>query len=84
MSTHGLYYWYLLVSARIDPKINVYIWGGSGTGKTIVALEIVKTKLSQLKGKTKPVKVIVTSRARAEKTPLLKNMKDQLREGIDN
>ena len=70
---------YFHVSASIDPKVNIYLWGGPGTGKTIVALEIVKTKLSLFKAENKPVKVIVTSANRTEETPLLENMKNQLR-----
>lgn len=70
----------MLVAANIDPEINVYLWGGSGTGKTIVALEIVKTKLSHFKTENKKVKVIVTSFLHAsDDTPLIEYMKNQLR-----
>ena len=58
----------------------MYIWGGSGTGKTIVSLEIVKTKLSHLKADNKPVKVIVTSFLDvSDDNPLIENMKNQLK-----
>ena len=58
----------------------MFIWGGSGTGKTIVALEILKTKVSHFKWNEKPVKVIVTQYGGGEndETPLKENMKRQL------
>ena len=42
---------------------NVFFYGSSGTGKTILSAEIVKIKLSQLLEDKKTVKVIVTQYA---------------------
>ena len=57
----------------------MFLWGGSGSGKTILALEIVKTKLSHCKAENKPVKVIVTSAIHKSDALLLQNMRNQLR-----
>ena len=40
---------------------NVFLYGSSGTGKTLLSSEAVKIKLSQFKQDNKPVRVIVTS-----------------------
>ena len=38
----------------------LFLWGSSGTGKTLLALETLKIKLSHFKAQNKTVKVIVT------------------------
>ena len=39
----------------------LFLWGSSGTGKTLLALETLKIKLSHFKSQNKTVKVIVTT-----------------------
>ena len=38
----------------------MFLWGSSGTGKTVLALETLKIKISHFKSQNKTVKVIVT------------------------
>ena len=38
----------------------MFLWGSSGTGKTVLSLETLKIKLSHFKSQNKTVKVIVT------------------------
>ena len=40
--------------------MNVFLWGFSGSGKTAIAMETVKIKVSHCKEKNKSVRVIVT------------------------
>ena len=51
----------------------LFLWGSSGTGKTLLSLETLKIKLSHFKSQNKTVKVIVTT-YRGE-TPLLENIR---------
>ena len=39
----------------------MFLWGSSGTGKTVLSLETLKIKLSHFKSQNKTVKVIVTT-----------------------
>ena len=39
----------------------LFLWGSSGTGKTVLSLETLKIKLSHFKSQNKTVKVIVTN-----------------------
>ena len=39
----------------------LFLWGSSGTGKTVLSLETLKIKLSHFKSQNKTVKVIVTT-----------------------
>ena len=43
--------------------MNVFLWGFSGSGKTAIAMEAVKIKVSHCKEKNKSVRVIVTKYA---------------------
>ena len=56
---------------------NVFLYGSSGTGKTIVSAETVKIKLSQFKSINKPVKVIITQFTPRENDILMKNFKEK-------
>ena len=38
----------------------LFLWGSSGTGKTVLSLETLKIKISHFKSQNKTVKVIVT------------------------
>ena len=55
---------------------NVFLYGSSGTGKTLLSSEAVKIKLSQFKQDNKPVRVIVTSYTDDERI-LLENFRTQ-------
>ena len=53
----------------------LFLWGSSGTGKTLLSLETLKIKLSHFKSQNKTVKVIVTT-FRYE-TLLLENIREK-------
>ena len=53
----------------------MFLWGSSGTGKTVLSLETLKIKLSHFKSQNKTVKVIVTT-FRYE-TLLLENIREK-------
>ena len=52
----------------------LFLWGSSGTGKTLLSLETLKIKLSHFKSQNKTVKVIVTQ-YQGYDTPLLENIR---------
>ena len=57
---------------------NVFLYGSSGTGKTILGAEIVKIKLSQMNSEGRPVRVIVSQYdANSESFLLLENFRDK-------
>ena len=62
---------------------NVFLYGSSGTGKTIVSAEIVKIKLSQLQSEGKSVRVFVTPYAVSESSVLLQNLREKYFKNID-
>ena len=53
----------------------LFLWGSSGTGKTVLSLETLKIKLSHFKSQNKTVRVIVTTYF--SKTPLLENIRQK-------
>ena len=54
----------------------LFLWGSSGTGKTVLSLETLKIKLSHFKSQNKTVKVIVTT-FEYDDTPLLENIRQK-------
>ena len=59
--------------------MNVFLWGFSGSGKTAIAMEAVKIKVSHCKEKNKSVRVIVTKFTMSDESELLTNMREYLR-----
>ena len=53
----------------------LFLWGSSGTGKTVLSLETLKIKLSHFKAENKTVKVIVTTFW--NETSLLENIRQK-------
>ena len=49
----------------------MFLWGSSGTGKTVLSLETLKIKISHFKSQNKTVKVIVTTFDAYYRDPLL-------------
>ena len=71
-----------------EKKTNILIEGSSGTGKTLLCSQVVKTKISQFekdrKPGDKPVRVIVTKYLRQdEKDQLLDNFRDNYFANVD-
>ena len=60
----------------------LFLWGSSGTGKTVLSLEALKIKLSHFKAENKTVKVIVTTFW--GDTPLLENIRQKYLANISN
>ena len=56
----------------------MFLWGVSGSGKTILAMEAVKIKLSYCKEKNKSVRVIVTKSSSSD-DKLMTNMREYLK-----
>ena len=54
----------------------MFLWGSSGTGKTLLSLETLKIKLSHFKSQNKTVKVIVTTYQNRD-TTLLENIRQK-------
>ena len=54
----------------------LFLWGSSGTGKTLLSLETLKIKLSHFKSQNKTVKVIVTTFEDTD-TVLLENIRQK-------
>ena len=59
--------------------MNVFLWGFSGSGKTGIAMETVKIKVSHCKEKNKSVRVIVTKYSLFDDEQLLTNMREYLK-----
>ena len=57
----------------------MFLWGFSGSGKTAIAMEAVKIKVSHCKEKNKSVRVIVTKYSVYDDVQLLSNMREYLR-----
>ena len=62
---------------------NVFLYGSSGTGKTIVSAEIVKMKLSQLQSEGKSFRVLVNQFTDNESDLLLQNLREKYFINID-
>ena len=62
---------------------NVFLYGRSGTGKTILGAEIVKIKLSQLMANKEDVKVIVAQYHANYSSLLLQNLREKYFKNID-
>merc|ERR1719204_2954614 len=63
---------------------NVFLYGSSGTGKTILGAEIVKIKLSKLMANKKDVTVIVAQYRTLGDDLLLQNLKEKYFKNIDS
>ena len=61
----------------------LFLWGSNGTGKTLLALEALKIKLSHFKAENKTVKLIVTTFQNIV-TPLLENIRHKYLANIIN
>ena len=59
--------------------MNVFLWGFTGSGKTGLAMETVKIKVSHCKEKNKSVRVIVTKYADRDDPQLLTVMREYLK-----
>ena len=57
----------------------MFLWGFSGSGKTAIAMEAVKIKVSHCKEKNKPVRVIVTKYTAYDDPQLLTVMREYLK-----
>ena len=57
----------------------MFLWGLSGSGKTGIAMETVKIKVSHCKEKNKPVRVIVTKYTAYDDPQLLTVMREYLK-----
>ena len=63
---------------------NVFLYGSSGTGKTILSTEAVKIKISLFKKDNKPVRVIVTQFTDRESDLLLQNFRTKYFPNIED
>ena len=63
---------------------NVFLYGRSGSGKTILGAEIVKIKLSQMMESKRDVRVIVTMYTNDESNLLLQNLREKYFKNIDS
>ena len=77
-----------VLNGQITMMTNILVEGSSGTGKTLLCSQIVKTKISQFekdrKPEDKPVRVIVTQYlASDEGDPLLNNFREHYFANID-
>ena len=59
-----------------QPK-NLFLWGSSGTGKTIILAEVLRMKMSYYKNKSIKVNVFVTSYMAASGSQLIKDFKEK-------
>ena len=59
------------------PTKNVFLWGSSGTGKTIVLTEVLKLKISHYKNKNFKVNVFVTSYMATSESQLMQDFKEK-------
>ena len=59
--------------------MNVFLWGFSGSGKTAIAMETVKIKVSHCKEKNKSVRVIVTKYSAFDGHKLLTDMREYMK-----
>ena len=55
----------------------LFLWGSSGTGKTVLSLETLKIKLSHFKSQNKTVRVIVTQFRTSRDPFLLENIRQK-------
>ena len=60
--------------AEVQPK-NVFLWGSSGTGKTIILTEVLKMKISHYKRKHIKLNIFVTSYMAAAGSQLIEDFK---------
>ena len=63
---------------------NLFMYGRSGSGKTILGAEIVKIKLSQMIESKKDVRVIITQYNSSESDLLLQNLREKYFKNIDS
>ena len=62
----------------------LFLWGSSGTGKTVLSLETLKIKLSHFKSQNKTVRVIVTQFNTISVTFLLENIRQKYLNNISD
>ena len=64
------------IIAKDQPQ-NVFLWGSSGTGKTIMLAEAMKMKISHYMKQGKKLNIFVTSYMATPESQLLKLLKDK-------
>ena len=62
--------------AEVQPK-NIFLWGSSGTGKTIILTEILKMKISHYKKKHIKLNIFVTSYMAGSGSQLIEDFKQK-------
>ena len=62
--------------SEVQPK-NIFLWGSSGTGKTIILSEVLKMKISHYKKKCVKLNIFVTSYMAASGSQLIKDFKEK-------
>ena len=62
--------------AETQPK-NIFLWGSSGTGKTIVLTEVLKMKISYYKKNSIKLNIFVTSYMAASGSQLIEDFKEK-------
>ena len=62
--------------AKKHPK-NIFLWGSSGTGKTIMLTEILKMKMSQYNKTGQKLNIFVTSYMAIPESQLIKDLKEK-------
>ena len=62
--------------AEVQPK-NIFLWGSSGTGKTIVLTEVLKMKISHYKKQRLKLNIFVTSYMAALGSKLIEEFKQK-------
>ena len=62
----------------------LFLWGSSGTGKTVLSLETLKIKLSHFKSQNKTVRVIVTQYCTSLNPFLLENIRQKYLNNISD
>ena len=64
------------MAAKVQPK-NIFLWGSSGTGKTIVLTEVLKMKISHFKRIHIKLNIFVTSYMAASGSQLIEDFKQK-------
>ena len=59
-----------------QPK-NIFLWGSSGTGKTIILTEILKMKISNYEKKSVKLNIFITSYMATSESQLMKEFKEK-------
>ena len=62
--------------AEVQPK-NIFLWGSSGTGKTIILTEVLKMKIIHYKKQNIKLNIFVTSYMAASGSQLIEDLKQK-------